>query len=60
VPKEKNHGLKNPRCMGICPQTLRKFDQNAASQQGTVVSASERAEMGRDVITKTEKEVVKK
>jgi hypothetical protein len=27
---------------GFAHQTLKKFDQNAASQQGTVVSASER------------------
>ena len=31
VSKEKNHGLKNPRCTGICPL------------KGTVVSASIRA-----------------
>ena len=36
----KNHSLKNPRCTGICPQTLGKFDQNVASKQGTVVSVS--------------------
>jgi hypothetical protein len=42
VEEYKKHGLKNPRCMRIYPQTLGKLDQNAASQQGTVVSASER------------------
>jgi len=42
----RNHGLKGPRCMGTCPQTLEKFDQNVASQEGYCGKCIENKNLG--------------